>query len=246
MVERLQDKINLIHSAHQVSPETLNLLQGRLNGWGRYPELISLTQVRVLKDISAENRVDPLLLANSVVVSPQVLVVDERVPGLCSLKYLRDDGCLLACGGIRHKRSACPPYAPKPAKTQETLSDAKAVVVVQAHNLTEYDHQKQLHHTLLGIEKSLCEKGFIVVGSWSSGPCRLCEPKEDCLGQGKCRLPRLRRYSMEGSGMAVFLTCDRIAQITGDDSWRLKLIEGWDLKAQSSQVYKSVIAVAVK
>jgi predicted metal-binding protein len=129
--------------------------------------------------------------------------------------------------------------------TQGKLSASRAVVVVQAHNLTEYDHQKQLHHTLLAIEEYLGDSGFTVAGSWAAGPCRLCEPEEECLGQGKCRQPKLRRYSMEGSGMAVFLTCDRIANITGDNSWRLELIENWGLVNQSGKTFKSVVAVAV-
>jgi len=49
------------------------------------------------------------------------------------------------------------------------------------------------------------------------GPCRICEPENECLGEGKCREPKFRRFSMEGSGMGVFLTCDRIAELTGDD-----------------------------
>lgn len=246
MVERLGDKIETIHADHKISPDALHLMQAKLDDWERYPELVGLMDVGFIRGIPVENGANPSMLANSAVIPPEIFVVDKRIPDLCMAQYLRGDDRLLACGGVRRQRSACPPYAPKPEETQEVLLASEAVVVVQAHGLTEYDHQKQLHHTLLAIESFLETRDFDVTGSWTAGPCRLCEPRLECLGQGKCRNPELIRYSMEGSGIAVFLTCDRIAEISQDDSWRMELIENWGLENQSSETFKSVIAIAVE
>lgn len=245
MTKRLGDKIFQINSDYDVPAETLTAVQSRLRKWNRYGQLSDLTQLSTLREIGVENGVEPIKVANVYVVDPQIIVVDERIPELCRSKYLRPDGRLIACGGVRHKRSACPPYAPKPEKTREILSQSRAVVVIQAQSLGEYDNQKQLHRSLLAFERHLAKSGFGITGSWAAGPCRICEPENDCLGRGKCRQPKLRRFSMEGSGMAVFLICNRIATLTGNDSWKLELIKNWELPNQSPKTFKSVIAIAI-
>lgn len=229
MVETLQNKILRIHNDYVISGDSLSLTQSGVERWSRYSELAAMLQVGVLRGISVEEGVEPIRIINTYIIDPRLVVVDEKVPELCWSEYLRPDGRLLACGGVRHKRSACPPYAPKPAKTKELLSNSQAVVIIQAHDLVEYDNQKQLHRTLLAIEQHLVNGGFNIVGSWAAGPCRICEPENDCLSEGKCRQPKLRRFSMEGSGIAVFLTCGRIAELTRNDSWRLELIRNWEL-----------------
>lgn len=245
MVERLGAKILEINSDYDVPVATLMADQSRLSRWRYYSELLGTTQVSTLREVEVENGLEPMKIARTCVVDPQIIVVDDRIPELCWFEYQRSDGRFLACGGIRHERSACPPYAPKPEKTREILSDSLAVVVIQAQDLKEYDEQKQIHQSLLAFECHLVNNGFSIAGSWTAGPCRICEPENDCLGKGKCRQPRLRRPSMEGGGMAVFSICDRIVALTGDNSWRLELIKNWELTDQSPITFKSVVAVAV-
>jgi len=245
MIERLRDKINLIHSEHQIPLSDLRVFQKELENWIDFPKLIRQTQIDILRGLKVQNGIEPIKLERSFVVHPRLIMVDERIPTLCWHLYKRPDGRLLACGGVRHKRSACPPYAPSPDKTRIALDESRAVVVIQAGGLSEYDQQRQLHRTLLSIEKQLEENAFNVIHSWSVGPCRICEPENECLGEGKCREPKFRRFSMEGSGMGVFLTCDRIAELTGDNFWRLELIDNWELNNQTSKMFKSVVAIAV-
>ena len=248
MTEKLWDRIQKIHEDHALDGRGLAAAQEQVKNWDRFAELENITRIEILRGLRAtagrrSAGLHPDMLARSVVVAPQVVMVDERIPGLCWHEYLRPDGSIRACGGVRNQRSACPGYgAPPPVETQNTLNQSAAVVVIQAHNLRHYDHQRQLHVTLVEIEKHIQSSGFELTASWSAGPCRICP---DCLGEGNCRAPKLRRYSMEGSGMGVFLTCERIAQLTGDQQWSLSLIENWELSNQSSPIFKSVVAIGI-
>lgn len=245
MREKLWDKICLINSEYQISVDQLRLMQKEIEEWEDYSELARLAHVDSLRKLQTSNGIESKRLAESFIVHPQIIAVDNKIPQLCWSLFERPGGRLLACEGVRHQRSACPPFSPSPDATRNMLDEAKAVVVIRADGLTNYDQQRQLHHTLLAFEQHLSNNNFNVIQSWSAGPCRICEPEDDCLGQGKCRQPKKRRFSMEGSGMAVFLTCERIAELTGDNSWRLELIENWGLETRSRETFSSVIAIAV-
>ena len=244
MTETLWDKIQTIHADHPMLLEDLAALQSTAQAWERFAELQTLTRLEVLRSIHPPAGLNPELLARVALVSPAVVVVDERIPDLCAHPYLRSDGSLKACGGIRNRRSACPGSgAPLPAETRAMLDASRLVVVLQADGLRHYDHQRQFHVTLLAIEKHLRAGGFEITQSWSAGPCRICP---ECLGNGDCKVPELRRYSMEGSGMGVFLTCQRLAQFTQDPHWRLDLIQDWELSSQSQPTFKSVVAIGMR
>jgi len=244
-MERLQDRIEAINSRHKRSLGELLALQANLEQWPGYSQLSALTRIEVLGEIFVSSGPNPKL-EKVFIVHPKLIETDEEISTLCECVYLRPDGRLLPCGGVRHKRSACPPFAPTAEETRKTLNGASAMALFKTADFTEYQRQKDLHRTLLTIEEYLQNNGFEIVGSWSAGPCRVCEPENECLGEGKCRQSKLRRFSLEGSGMAVFLTCARIADITGDNSWQLELIENWGLESQSREAFPSVIAVAVK
>ncbi len=128
-------------------------------------ELVGITAIISPQLLHPENGLDPQQLTRSVILHPSILITDQRIPDLCQLPYLRPDRRNLGCGGIRHQRSACPPYAPSSAETRETLDKAKAVVLIQATGLTEYDDQKRLHVTLMAIEEHLADFGFNVTAS---------------------------------------------------------------------------------
>lgn len=241
--ETLQDRLTGIHKDHPMAIEEILERQRSLSGWEKLGAISAVCNLEALRKLRAKKGIAPDKIARVEIVHPEIIMVDDRIPNLCSAKYLRADGKLEACGGIRHKMSACPDFAPKPEETRRVLSDANAVVVVQAEGLTEYNHQGQLHRTLLKIENGVKENNFEVVGSWVAGPCRICP---ECLNDGDCRAPNLRRYSMEGSSIGVFLTCARIAGATGDENWKLDLIRHWGLPNQSSQTFKSVVALAVR
>ena len=241
--ERLADKIHAVNQDHPITQTDLLSLQSQCCGWDRYPDLTNIVHPKRLSSYCLEE--SHLIIGRSAVVHPDVIVIDQRIPSLCHIPYLRPDGNLLECGGIRHQRSACPPYAPTPEVTQRKLSRARAAVVVQAEGLTSYDDQKRLHRFLLSIEDDLKAADIEIVGSWTAGPCRICEPEQECLGNGKCHQPKLRRFSMESCGIAVFSTCDRIANLSNDQNWRMELIEDWGLPTQSREDFKSVVLMAV-
>ena len=244
MTEKLWDRIQKIHDDHPFSARDLASIQARGQSWDKYPELEKITQIEALKCIHPAAGLMPEYLARAILVSPEIIMVDDRIPDLCSFPYMRPDGTLQACGGVRSHRSACPGSgAPQPAATRIVLDASKIVLVVQAENLTHYDHQRQLHVTLLAIENDIQKSGFEISGSWSAGPCRICL---ECLGYGDCKAPQLRRYSMEASGIGVFLTCDRIAQVTEDSSWALRLIDHWEWSDQSRPTFKSVAAIGIR
>ncbi len=244
MPEKLWDKIQKIHADHPISLSDLFAAQAMRQDWDRFSELENSTRIEVLKAIPHKAGLNPVHLARSIIVQPEMVMVDDRIPGLCGHQYLRPDGTIKACGGVRNRRSACPGSgAPLPGDTQKLLDLSKVVLVVQAENLTNYDQQRQLHVTLLGIEKHIQKSGFEITHSWSAGPCRICP---ECLGNGDCRTPQLKRYSMEGSGIGVFLTCERIAQVTEDNHWSLSLIDNWELPNQSSPTFKSVVAIGIR
>lgn len=241
MPEHLADEISLFNLNHRKSASQLEVLQGSLERWGNYFRTLDLAEVDTLRGLGVEGGIEPEKLRRSTVVSPALPVADAQVVGWCGRSYLRRDGSLSPCGGY-YQRSACPPFAPSPGETLRILGEATGLVVIQAEGLTSYADQKKFHLTLLEVEKHLETRGVEVVCTWSAGPCRLCEPEQECLGQGKCRRPKERRFSMEGSGIGVFSLGDRVAQITGDKSWRFKLIDNW----QPGMPFKSMVAVAVK
>lgn len=241
---RLADKIQAFHQAHWLSAQEMLSHQARLFTWDHFLDLEQIVRPEGLSQ--ACRGVMPGAMIRSFVLSPDVVVVDPEIPALCRAPYRRVDGALLACGGINHQRSACPPYAPAPEETLATLSRSRAVVVIQADGLCSYTDQKRMHLFLLDMEEHLAQAGYMIVGSWSAGPCRICEPEQECLGDGKCRKPKLRRYSMEACGMAVFALCERIASLSHDENWKLEIIENWGLPTQSRTDFKSVVAVAVK
>lgn len=245
MLEHLADEISLFNLKHQKTASQLEVLQGSLERWDNYFRTMDLTEVDTLRGSGVEGGLEPEKLRRSMVVSPALPVVDAQVVGWCGRSYLRSDRSLSPCGGY-YQRSACPPFAPSPGETLRILGQSTGLVVIQAEGLTSYADQKRLHLTLLEVEKHLETRGVEVVCSWSAGPCRLCEPENECLREGRCRQPEGRRFSMEGSGIGVFLLGDEIARMTGDDSWELSLIENWGLQNQSRWEFKSVIALAVK
>lgn len=245
MTERLRDQIRSFNKRYRKTDEELGELQADLERRVNYPRIAGLTRIDVLRGLTIEGGIEPEKLARSIVVSPSLLVANAQVVGWCGHKYLRPDRILSECGGYYH-RSACPPFAPSPGETLRLLKESGMLAVVQAEGLSCYDDQKRFHLTLLGVEEFLEERGIEIVQSWSAGPCRLCEPESECLGEGRCSQPKLRRFSMEGCGIGVFLLGDEIARMTGDPSWRLSLIENWGLENQSGREFKSVIALAVK
>lgn len=241
----LKETLACLGQEHVVTLEWLRGQQASLeNSFLRLGELRSLTTLPQLQALRPKGGLAPELLNKSVVVAPAIVVTDERVRTLCQLPYEHPDGRNIGCGGIRHDRSACPPYAPTAEKTRRGLENSQAVLLVQAAGLREYEDQKKLHRTLLALEDHLAGNNFTITGSWAAGPCRACEP-EDCLGGGKCRQPKIRRFSMEGSGMFVFETCDRVALITNDATWNLVLLKDWERPGQSAETFKSVIALGV-
>ncbi|MFQ5826230.1 MAG: DUF2284 domain-containing protein [Dehalococcoidia bacterium] len=125
--------------------------------------------------------------------------------------------------GCRHfgKRFTCPPYAPSPEETAETLKMYQRALLVGFYDLRRDEMQEtprrlDIHRLLYELERTAFLEGYHKALSYGAGPCRLCPecPAEKLENPSlfytkECKVPKEARPSMEAAGMDVYATAHR-------------------------------------
>ena len=141
-------------------------------------------------------------------ISPKDVVLAQWVREKC--KY----GCS-AFG----KRFTCPPYAPTPHETADTLKDYHEALLVEFANMSrdklrrDETARRMVQDVLYGMEKKAFLSGYERAFSYKAGPCRLCPecPAEklenpNLFSMKDCKNPKEARPAMEAAGMDVYST----------------------------------------
>lgn len=121
--------------------------------------------------------------------------------------------------GCRHfgKRFTCPPYAPSPQETADTLRNYQQALLVEfrGRRIGDYEegNRNSIHKLLFELERQAFLDGCHGAIAYTAGPCRLCKEcpaekleeaslfhKKDCLN------PKMARPSMEAAGIDVYKT----------------------------------------
>ncbi|MBI4288096.1 MAG: DUF2284 domain-containing protein [Chloroflexi bacterium] len=122
--------------------------------------------------------------------------------------------------GCKHfgKRFTCPPYAPTPAETAETVKQYRQALLVEFRNrhIDDPDDGPKhdlIHHLLYELERQAFLDGFYRAAAYAAGRCRLCpqcpaEKLEDpsLFHKKDCLNPKMARPAMEAAGMDVYRT----------------------------------------
>ena len=122
--------------------------------------------------------------------------------------------------GCRHfaKRFTCPPYAPTPEETADTLKQYQRALLVEFRNRHIDDTQEgpnriSIHRLLFELERQAFLDGFYRAIAYAAGPCRLCPecPAEKLENPSlflkkACLNPKMARPSMEAAGIDVYQT----------------------------------------
>jgi len=122
--------------------------------------------------------------------------------------------------GCKHfgQRFTCPPYAPSPQETADTIKQYQTALLVEFRNRHIDDPEvgpkrDLIHHLLYELERQAFLDGFYKATAYAAGRCRLCPEcpaeklenpslfdKKNCLNQ------KMARPAMEASGIDVYRT----------------------------------------
>jgi hypothetical protein len=196
----------------------------------------------VLEVKAADRRVKDKIFRAGVMI-PTAAVIREKIKEFCAIPYRRADGSLAPCEGVTEGWKGCPPHSTPIAETVSLLRSASVFLILQFSGLTHHAFQKHVHEFTLSVESALREKGRRVLGSYSTGPCRLCP--RGCSVNGECRQPERRRFALEYCGFWVKSLCRRASHfpLCGDGDWEIEWIKDWNLPAQSPLTYRSVTGI---
>jgi predicted metal-binding protein len=100
------------------------------------------------------------------------------------------------------KNLQCPPHAMAYMETRSMLDEYTSAILVQGQPPGQRFHEK-----LLRLEKGAFLAGEHKAFVFGAGPCPIC-PK--CPEVGQCRYHNLARPSMEGAGIDVYATAERV------------------------------------
>jgi len=123
-----------------------------------------------------------------------VAVTDIRVPDWGDMR------CQYGCD--RYGKPHCPPGSPAPEKTRAVLKDYTRALLLEGE-----PPGRDFQRRVLQAEKAAFKAGFYKALAYWAGPCELCDT---CAPDGVCRNTREARPSMEGAGIDVFATVERL------------------------------------
>lgn len=132
------------------------------------------------------------------------------------------DKCQFGCRTFG-KRFTCPPYAPTPAETAETLRSYDRALLIEFDNMSverlkqDEAAKNMVHEVSYGMEIKAFLAGYEKAFSYGAGPCALCPdcPAEklenpNLFSKKDCRHPKKVRPSMEAAGMDVYSTVRKV------------------------------------
>lgn len=155
-------------------------------------------------------------------------LIDQAIEGGATAAKIINADQIVIAQWVRHKcqfgcrlfakRFTCPPYAPSPSETAETVKQYQQALLVEFRNRHFEDpqdtaSQSMVHRSMYNLERQAFLNGFYKATAYGSGPCRLCPEcpaeklekpslfnKKDCLNQ------KMARPSMEAAGIDVYQT----------------------------------------
>ena len=229
----------------QLHKNSLKLLENCLE----LKKLISLSCIRSYSYEGAKN------FARIGVLLPEMVIVDQRLKDLCQMPYwiFRPDA-----GGKKTKQfgrcpgygnlPGCPPNTTPVEEVEAKLKKADLFIVLQT-SLTKKrgDLAVWKFHVLnrlkQEIEKELGEGS--VVEKYGSGPCAAC-PTISCMQGKPCKTPKLKTISLESMGICVDRLCADLADLTGQNAWKINWIKHFSFPQQKPKSWKYVEALSVK
>ncbi len=165
---------------------------------------------------------------------PGQVVLDERIKELCKLPYRTPKGMIDECPGITRGFTGCPPYAPAVEATKELLSASRSILALQFAGNENSAPQGDVHSLLARVTVALKDKGYRIVETYASGPCRVC-PK-GCGDSPECRLPERRFFALEACGIWVNSICRGASRhpICGGGPEDVQWVKDWRLETQDT------------
>lgn len=142
-----------------------------------------------------------------------------RPPDVIVAQWVRTK-CQFGCHFFG-KRFTCPPYAPTPKQTAESLRSYEKALLVEFANLYRDrlradPRSHPIHDALYRMERVAFLSGYEKAFSYEAGPCTLCPDcpaekldKPNLFQKKECRRPKEARPSMEAAGIDVYQTVRR-------------------------------------
>lgn len=188
--------------------------------------------LRARKDADAKMRGFTLRAG---MMPPRNSVIREEIQGFCRLPYRTVAGTVASCPGALFDWKGCPPHAPAVAETADLLSRARAFLIVQLEGEEGAVRQGVVHPFIAGAAAALRERGYAVLETYASGPCRVCP--RGCGEGGECRQPDRRLFALEACGFWVNSLCRKAAEfpVCGDGPREVRWIRDWGLPTQDTK-----------
>jgi predicted metal-binding protein len=228
------------------------LYKNSLKALEKNPELkklISLSRIKNYPYDGAKN------FARIGILSPEMVIVDQRIKDMCMMPHwiLRPDA-----GGKQTKTfgrcpgygnlPGCPPNTTPVEEVEAKLKKADLFIVLQTHLISKSgDLAGWKFHVLNRLKRDI-EKALgkgAVVEKYGSGPCVACKTIS-CMTGKPCKTPKLKTVALESMGICVDRLCNDLAELTGQNAWKIKWMKHFGFPQQKPKSWKYVEALAVK
>jgi len=159
-----------------------------------------------------------------------MIIVNQRIKDMCMMPYwiFRPDA-----GGNQTKTfgrcpgygnlPGCPPNTISVEEVEEKLIKADLFIVLQTRLTAKRGDLATWKFHVLNRLKHDIEKVLgkgSVVEKYGSGPCVAC-PAISCMQGKPCKSPKLKTVSLESMGICVDRLCEDLADITGQNAWKI-------------------------
>lgn len=155
-------------------------------------------------------------------------LIEQAVEGGATAAKIINAGDVFVAQWVRHKCQygcphygktfTCPPYAPSPQETADTLRHYQQALLVEFRGrrrdeLREDPNRNLMHNLLFKLERQAFLDGFHGAIAYSAGFCRLCKEcpaekleKPSLFNKKECLNPKMARPSLEACGVDVYST----------------------------------------
>ena len=172
-------------------------------------------------------------------------VIDEKIKQFCRIPYRTVDGTIASCPGVLRGWKGCPPHAPAAMKTIGLLSGARSFLIVQFEGSEGHIRQGHVHPFIARATKALRERGYAVLETYASGPCRVCP--QGCEEDQECRQPERRLFALEACGFWVNSLCRKASEfpICEGGPQEVRWIKDWNLPTQDTEYVRYVTGILI-
>jgi len=140
----------------------------------------------------------------------------ERLESVMDVSDIPCEAFIIGCEACDNygRNLACPPHSPFVIDYAGGARSARVICLrvplEQFHGIVMEERYRTAYRMIKAMLNdeliSWREKGFLVAGS---GPCRACLECAIEKGEGECRFPDKRVYSLEAMGVSVVLLTER-------------------------------------